>query len=167
VLSARVTPPAAAPHAIARVAHTLPGALKFITQRAAEDVGRSCGAGLNLLTGSGRRISSVATDPIAERLNALHDLHVDNPCATAWSDRRLVRLDAFEIGDQTVESMLVAALSTETRLLGTLLVYSRAPAAYSASDEKVLACLADDAAILINEVQLAQSQFHHGTKNRQ
>lgn len=165
--TARVTPPSAAAHSIPCFTHTLPGALELITQRAAEDVGASCGAGLNLLTGSGRRITSVATDPVAEQLNALHDQRFENPCATAWSDRGLVRLEAVEIGDQTVGSMLVAALATETRLLGTLLVYSDVPAAYSASDETMLARSADDAAILINKVQLAQSHFHRLTENKQ
>jgi GAF domain-containing protein len=147
--------------------HGVTGALAFIVDRAAASVGGSCGAGLSLLTGCGRRITSVATDSPAERLNALHDQSFENPCATAWLERRTVASDVGAdltpwvgwVGRSTVGSLLVAPLCTTHRLLGTLLVYARDRAAYTTRDTEALARCATDAAILIDEMQTARSAF--------
>jgi hypothetical protein len=153
-----------------RVGSTVAAALEFIIERAARDIGPSSGAGLSLLTVNGRRITSVATDPTAERLNTLHDLSIGSPCKTAHFGRTVVRVGAMPLdepwsrtitvtSDIRVGSMMVAAVHTETRLLGTLLVYSREPAAYTCADETRLRECARDAAILVDEVQSARAAF--------
>ncbi|MCV7279948.1 GAF domain-containing protein [Mycolicibacterium flavescens] len=155
--------------AVARLHHwpapasmTLTGTLRFIAERAAEEVGVSSGAGVTLLTTGGRRITSVATDAVAEQLSALHDGYHGNPGSTAWlrgsaalrwSDwyRRATELGA--------PSVLVAPLRTPQRVLGVLMVYSCRPDAYRRSDEDMLDHYAGDAAILIDETQSARTQF--------
>jgi GAF domain-containing protein len=150
--------------------NNLTGALHFIVERAAADIGTSRGAGLSLLTGGGRRITSAATDPMAERLNALHDRCFENPCVAAWAGRTTVRVDAqhddpswtawlVAARDVGATSVLVAPLSTTKRLLGTLMVFSPEPDAYTDSDERMLAGYANDAAILIDEIQSACDQM--------
>lgn len=157
----------------ATVARTLTGTLRFIADRAAEEVGVSTGGGVTLLTTTGRRITSVATDPIADQLNGLFDRHHENPAATAWFGCTVVGAigspeaaewpawveQAAEIG---ARSVLFAPLRTSERLLGTLMVYSQDAEAYRRSDADMLDRYATDAAILIDETQSAQTQFLRG-----
>ncbi|OBB41521.1 GAF domain-containing protein [Mycobacterium sp. 852002-51961_SCH5331710] len=157
----------------ATVARTLTGTLRFIADRAAEEVGVSMGGGVTLLTTTGRRITSVATDPIADQLNGLFDRHHENPAATAWFGCTVVGAigspeaaewpawveQAAEIG---ARSVLFAPLRTSERLLGTLMVYSQDAEAYRRSDADMLDRYATDAAILIDETQSAQTQFLRG-----
>ena len=159
----------------AAMAQTLTGTLEFVADRAAEEVGISAGAGITLLTTGGRRITSSATDPLAEQLNALHDRHPEGPCSTAWLTRATVH--ATEAGNAQrwrdwvqhaaalgARSVLVAPLCTAQRLLGTLMVYSREAGAYRRSDELMLDDYARDAAILIDETQSARAQFFRATQ---
>ena len=159
----------------AAMAQTLTGTLDFIAHRAAEEVGISAGAGITLLTTAGRRITSSATDSLAEQLNALHDRHPQNPCIAAWSTRSTVHAtrgdDALrwpgwvdQAAGLGAHSVLIAPLCTAQRLLGTLLVYSREPGAYRRSDELMLDSYARDAAILIDETQSARAQFFRATR---
>ncbi|SEH89014.1 GAF domain-containing protein [Mycolicibacterium rutilum] len=159
------------------VSMTLTGTLRFVADRAAEEVGVSAGACVNLLTTRGRRITSVATDPVAERLSALHDRFDDNPGAAAWARGAAVavtgsnhqqpwsawRRQAIELG---APSVLFAALCTPQRVLGTLMVYSPRPDAYRRSDEEMLDGYARDAAILIDETQSARTQFIRTAKTK-
>jgi hypothetical protein len=147
------------------VAQSLTGTLGFIAERAADEVGVSTGAGVTLLTTTGRRITSVGTDGVAERLNALHDLYPVNPGAAAWLNSPTVCTTADvrrwpgwlrEATDMGACSVLSAPLSTPQRLLGTLMVYAGASDAYRRSDEDMLARYARDAGILIDETQAAQ-----------
>ena len=159
----------------AALAQTLTGTLQFIADRAAEEVGVSRGAGITLLTTAGRRITSAATDPVAERLNALPERYPQNPATAAWSTRCTVNAaDGAGTWPDWIQqaaalgagSMLVAPLCTAQRLLGTLMVYSDGPGAYRRSDELMLDSYARDAAILIDETQAARSQFVHATQTK-
>lgn len=148
------------------VAKSLTGTLLFIADRAAKEVGVSAGAGVTLLTTSGRRITSVATDPAADRLNALFDRDHENPGTTACFMQTAVQAtgspeaerwpewigQAAEVG---ANSVMFAPLRTPQRLLGTLMVYSREIDAYRRSDADMLDRYACDAAILIDETQSA------------
>ncbi|MGE2720293.1 GAF domain-containing protein [Mycolicibacterium celeriflavum] len=170
----------------ATVARTLTGTLRFIADRASEEVGVSTGAGVTLLTTTGRRITSVATDPLADQLNALFDRHHENPAATAWFGHIVIGVRVgvgVGVGPGTIgspeaerwpewveqaaaigaRSVLFAPLRTPQRLLGTLMVYSQNPDAYRRSDADMLDRYAGDAAILIDETQSAQTQFLRGT----
>lgn len=156
---------------------SLTGTLRFIADRAAGEVGVSTGAGVTLLTTTGRRITSVATDPAADRLNALFDRYEESPGATAWLRQMVVRATGSPEADrwpkwigQAAEaganSVLFAPLRTPQRLLGTLMVYSREVDAYRRSDADMLDRYACDAAILIDETQSAKSQFLRVTVHR-
>jgi GAF domain-containing protein len=124
------------------------------------------GCGLSLLTTDGRRITSAGTDPVAERLNALHDAYPENPCTTAWLHRTTVMADrpiaasrwpacmelAIGLG---VESLLAAAIATPNRLLGTVWVYSTRRGAFRRNDGEVLARWARAAGVIIDQTQTA------------
>ncbi|WP_237572777.1 hypothetical protein [Mycolicibacterium lacusdiani] len=77
---------------------TVDGALRLIAERAVGLSGAGAdyerGCGLILLTRSGRRITSVGTDALDERLSAPYDDHCENPCRAAWHGRTSIRAAA-------------------------------------------------------------------------
>jgi len=70
---------------------TVTTALATMTSVAADTIGHSTGAGLSLLDSDGRRITSAATDPLAELLDDLQYQLDEGPCLTAWREGRFIR----------------------------------------------------------------------------
>ncbi|MGE2833360.1 GAF domain-containing protein [Mycobacterium sp. SMC-4] len=140
--------------------------LRDVARDGLSNTPRSTGCGVNLLTVDGRRITSAATDPVAERLNALYDSYRENPCTTAWLNDQVVAADlsrsqpslwatcALELG---VRSIMATALRTPDRLLGTVLVYSTDSDAYRDDDQDVLLMFARTAALRIDTCMLGAS----------
>jgi GAF domain-containing protein len=135
--------------------------LRGVAGRCAAAMPAATGCGVNLLTTDGRRITSVATDLLGERVLELHDRCQDNPATSAWLRGNVVRIGAapgprrydcwVELSGQLgVRSVLAAALSTPDRLLGTVLLYSVSDDAFCADDERTLSSLARDAAALVD-----------------
>jgi GAF domain-containing protein len=145
-------------------ASPLTATLRDIVGQCVADVATAAGCGLLLLTTDGRRITSVATDPLAERLNVLHDSHRENPFRAAWSGLTAVGAEqstessrwpswmacARELGAQSV---LTSALNTRERSLGVVMVYSTLPMAFDAEDHGTLETVARRAALVIDEAQ--------------
>jgi GAF domain-containing protein len=145
-------------------ASPLAATLRDIVGQCVADLPTAAGCGLLLLTTDGRRITSMATDPLAERLNVLHDSHRENPFRAAWSGLTAVQAEqstessrwpswmacAQELGAQSV---LTAALSTRERSLGVVMVYSTLPSAFGAEDHGTLERVARSAALVIDEAQ--------------
>lgn len=138
------------------------GALRLVAERAVRRAGDGCG--VILLTRGGRRITSVGTDPVAERLNALYDHFAENPCRSAWDGRTTIRAQHADGGpavpdwmaaasDLGARSILSGAMCTGDRLLGVITLHSGRPGAFSADDEEALRAYALRAAALVDEIQ--------------
>jgi GAF domain-containing protein len=121
----------------------------------------TAGCGVTLLTTDGRRITSVATDVVGERILGLHDRCRDNPGTSAWVGGNIIRLDATTVPgchdswaeharQLGVRSVLAAALSTTDRPLGTVMLYSSRDDAFGEDDERTLDSMALDAATLVD-----------------
>ena len=154
---------------------TVDGALRLIAERAvglsAASADDERGCGLILLTRGGRRITSVGTDALAERLSALYDEHCENPCRAAWHGRTTIRAAApgdgecqhawmSEASRLGARSILCAAMVTGDRLLGTITVHSSRVGAFSPADEDRLRAYANAAAVLIDEIQAVRAAAH-------
>lgn len=148
--------------------HTLPvppltSTLRAISHQALTARRASTGAGVTLLTTTGRRITSVGSDRVAERVNALHDACQDGPFADAWTRRRVVRVPDITANaagawtararDLGLRSVLAAPLATADRLLGVLAVWAPVAGAYDERDAAAFERFARSAAALIDVVQ--------------
>ncbi|MGE2731292.1 GAF domain-containing protein [Mycolicibacterium vaccae] len=126
-------------------------------------VPQSTGCGINLLTSDGRRITSAATDRIAERLNALYDAYRENPCSTALLSGTVVATDlsrpslslwATRAAELGVRSIMTTALRTPERMLGTVLVYSTGDEAFRPGAADMFLMFARTAALRIDACML-------------
>lgn len=147
---------------------TVTTALATMTSVAADTIGHSTGAGLSLLDSDGRRITSAATDPLAELLDDLQYQLDEGPCLTAWREGRFIRSepDADEqrwpswtraARAEGMRSFMSAALLVGERSLGALKVYSTAADAYSDKDADLLRRFARQAAIFVGNVLTVQA----------
>lgn len=148
----------------------LMSALHDIARRHRTVAPRSTGCGVSLLTVDGRRITSVATDLVSERLNALHDLHPDNPSARAWLHGTAVWADSpqreqwsAEAVGLGVRSVLATTFGTDNRRLGVMTVYSTDTDAFRSVDLGTLATFAADAA---SQIELFQCSASTGSPYR-
>jgi GAF domain-containing protein len=147
---------------------TVSSALRLITSLANDTLAGSTGSGITLMTDAGDKVTSSATDPIVERLDALqYDLD-EGPCLTAWHDRTIVRSDDLSSDARWpawtararragVQSVLSAALCTPDQALGAIKVYSTAASTYDGASEDILRRFAAQAAILVSNVQTVQA----------
>jgi GAF domain-containing protein len=147
---------------------TVDSALALITSLAKDTLAGSTGSGITLMTVTGERITSAATEPIVEQLDSLqYDLD-QGPCLAAWHDRTIIRSNdlssedrwpmwSARASDAGARSVLSAAICTAEGALGAIKVYSTAVAAYDGTSEGILRRFADQAAILISNVQTAQA----------
>jgi hypothetical protein len=152
-----------------RASTTLPTPVPALTstldaavRRCTEILPGATGCGMNLLTTDGRRITSAATDPVAERLNALHDFHRENPGAGAWLRNTVVSANfpedsptwglwaalAYDLG---VRSLLAAPISTGARSLGTILVHSTSSTVHRLTGGDRLATFARAVAVSLDD----------------
>ena len=139
-------------------------ALHATIRRCIDVVPGASGCGLSLLTTDGRRITSVATDRVAERLKALLDLHDENPCATAWLRGATLWTDMpaadggwdnwqADVRALGVKSVLTVSLADNTRQLGVLILYSTAGSALRPADATALDTVAAQSAAEIAACQ--------------
>ncbi|MEZ0342173.1 GAF domain-containing protein [Mycobacterium sp. pV006] len=108
-------------------------------------------------------MTSAATDPTAERLNALYDEYRENPCTAAWFNGQVIAADlsrphttlwAMRAAELGVRSILTTALRTADHLLGTVLVYSTGSAVYGPDDADTLQMFAQSTALRIDRCML-------------
>jgi GAF domain-containing protein len=147
---------------------TVESALRLITSLANDTLAGSTGSGITVTTDAGDRITSAATDPIVERLDALQYKLDEGPCLTAWHDRTTVRSDdlssearwpvwSARAVQSGVQSVLSTALCTPDQALGAIKVYSTATSTYDEASEDILRRFAAQAAILVSNVQTVQA----------
>ena len=138
--------------------------LRVLAHRCVSLFPGTAGCGITLLTTDGRRITSVATDRVAERLIALHDANPQNPCANAWRHNTVRRAQhsATRLGwapwmaaarGLGLRSVLAAPLCAPQRRLGTVFVYSTHPDSYRHGHGPLLAEFAAAAALDIDRCQ--------------
>jgi hypothetical protein len=136
--------------------------LRDVAARCAASVPAATGCGVTLLTTDARRITSVATDLVGERVLELHDRCRNNPGTSAWLRGNVIRVAAASgpqpyepwvelAGRLGVRSVLAAALSTIDRQLGTVMLYSTEDDAFREVDATALGSFARDAAALVDD----------------
>ncbi|MEH3139800.1 MAG: GAF domain-containing protein [Mycobacterium kyogaense] len=127
------------------------------------------GCGITLMATDGRRITSVGSDHVAERLTALHDEHPDNPSASAWAHGCVRRAQCSvtrlawagwmtHARRQEVRSVVTAPLCVADRQLGTILLYSTTRNAFRHGGDTALSAFAEAVAIDIDGCQSQQSR---------
>ena len=143
---------------------TVNSALSVVTSLAVETVPGTAGSGVTLLDGKGRKTTSAASDPLVERADALQYELDDGPCLSAWRERMAFRIDdlqtetrwpawtlaALPLGLRSVLSVPMVA-GGET--LGAMKLYSLEPFAYDNRAENLLTLFAEQAAVLVANVQ--------------
>lgn len=127
-------------------------------------ISSAIGAGVSLFDLDGRQVSAASTDNLVEIADAVQYRLGEGPCLTAWARQELQRIDdtledprwarwqaaAAEAG---IRSVLSTPLTYRAESLGALKVYARSPAAFTQSDETLLAELAEAAATLLGVAQ--------------
>jgi GAF domain-containing protein len=148
---------------------TLDTAMKLVTSLACESIPKTAGAGVTLIT-AGRAATAVASDPVVARADAIqYDLD-EGPCLTACREQVRIRID--DVTQETrwprwtravaplgIGSALSAPLVAVGDHLGAIKVYADAPHAYEDRDEWLLGRFAEQAAILLANVQSHQDAW--------
>jgi len=121
-------------------------------------------AGVSILDAGGNRISSAATHPLVEQLDAVQYELDEGPCLTAWSAEEVVLVEDVHtdqrwpnwraaVLDTAVRSVASAPLMAGGQALGALNIYSALPGQYDGSTGRVLPLFAGTAATLLAHVQ--------------
>ena len=146
---------------------TVDTALHTITALAVDTIAGSAGSGVTLTNPRGQRVTSAATDPMVEQLDALQYELDDGPCLTAWRERVVVRSGSLDTEDRWsswspqaarlgMRSVLSAPLVDGDRSFGAMKVYSTTPDAYGDREEDILRRFAIQAAIFVSNVVATQ-----------
>jgi GAF domain-containing protein len=147
---------------------TVAGALETLTSLAADTIANSIGAGISLLDVDGRRITSAATDPLVEHLDALQYELDQGPCLSSWRELSVFRSDggddegrwpawisrAHELG---MRSFLSAPLVHADKAFGAMKVYSTEVDAFDEHDADLLGRFGRQAAIFVANVQTVEA----------
>lgn len=142
---------------------TLQSALDLTSRLARDVLPQTVGAGVTLIR-DGRKYTAAYTDELVERADSLqYDLD-EGPCLTSWRDNTIVRIDDMSTEERWprwtpagrsigLGSSLSAPLRAREEALGAIKVYSREVASYDAAHEPILQMLADQAGIVLANVQ--------------
>ena len=136
----------------------------LITTLAVETLAETVGAGVSLIDEQGKQTRS-ASNVLVERADQLQYEHDDGPCIAAWRHQAPVRIDDISVDDRWpdwtaavtalgVRSMLSVPLLSAGRSMGAIKVYSDQPGAYVASSVRVLTLFAEQASILLSNMQI-------------
>jgi GAF domain-containing protein len=138
--------------------------LDLTTSLAAASIAGASGAGVSLIDEAGAKTSTASTHPLVAAADDQQYEIGEGPCLTAWADSVLVRVDDL-IADPRwpqwreaartlhLRSVLSAPIVTPTRTVGALKVYSDEPNVFDRVAEHLLLQLAQQAALLIDNVQ--------------
>jgi GAF domain-containing protein len=146
---------------------TVDTALHAVTALAVDTISGSAGSGITPMNSRGERVTSAATDPMVEELDALQYEVDDGPCLTAWRDRLVVRSGSLDIearwpswsplaAAMGMRSVLSAPLVDDGRGIGAMKVYSTVPDAFGEKEEDLLHRFAVQAAIFVSNVVATQ-----------
>ena len=136
----------------------------LITTLAVETLPETVGAGVSLIDEQGKQTRS-ASNSLVEQADRLQYEHDDGPCISAWRNQAPVRIDDISVDDRWpdwtaavtalgVRSMLSVPLLSSGRSMGAIKVYSDQPGAYVTSSVKVLTLFAEQASILLSNMQI-------------
>jgi len=125
-------------------------------------------AGVSILDAGGNRVSSAATHPLVEQLDAVQYELDEGPCLTAWSAEKVVIVEDVHtdprwpnwraaVQDTAVRSVASAPLMAGAQALGALNIYSALPGQYDGSTGRILPLFAGTAATLLAHVQGADA----------
>jgi GAF domain-containing protein len=120
------------------------------------------------LIAAGRKMTAAASDPAVERADAVQYELDEGPCLTACRDLVSVRVDDVlqdtrwprwvrAVAPLGLRSSLSVPLVADGAPVGAVKVYAEAPRAYDDHDERVLVLFAEQAAILLANVQCHQN----------
>ncbi len=142
---------------------TLQSALDLTSQLSLKTLPQTVGAGVTLIR-EGKKYTASYTDALVERADALQYELDEGPCLSAWRDNAIYRVDdmssderwarwAAAAASMGIMSSLSAPLRAGREATGAIKVYSDRPASYDASHEPILRMLADQAGVVLANVQ--------------
>lgn len=142
---------------------TLQSALDLTSRLARETLPQSEGGGVTLVR-EGKKYTAAYSDEVVERADALQYELDEGPCLSAWRDNAIFRIDEMATEDRWprwtpaavtmgLGSSLSAPLRARGVCTGAIKVYSRDPGAYSDVSETILQLLADQAGVVLANVQ--------------
>ncbi len=142
---------------------TLQSALDLTTRLSREVLPQTAGAGVTLIR-EGRKYTAAYSDELVERADALQYELDEGPCLSSWRNSAIVRVDDMTdeqrwprwtpaAASMGLRSSLSAPLRARQQTTGAIKVYSREFASYDASHEAILQMLADQAGVVLANVQ--------------
>lgn len=155
---------------------TLQSALDMTSRLSHEVLPQTTGAGVTLIR-RGTKLTAAYTDEIVERADALQYELEEGPCLSAWRENTVFRIDDLETDERWprwasgavamgLRSCLSAPLRAGDAPNGAIKVYSMETSAYDASHESVLQMLADQAGIVLANVQGTSKPRRSATSSR-
>ncbi|GAA1426352.1 GAF and ANTAR domain-containing protein [Microlunatus lacustris] len=152
------------------VRQSLQPVLTLTTSIAASTIAAATGAGISLIE-DGSRTSTASTNALVELADAQQYELDEGPCLTSWRDSVLIRMDDLEHDSRfpawtaaARELRLRSVLSTPLRGVhrnrGALKVYSERPYAFGRADEDLLLQIAEQAALLLENLGLLVEVEH-------
>lgn len=148
---------------------TLQTAVALVTQLASVTIPGTAGAGVTLVSDSGRR-TTAASNELVSQADALQYAFDSGPCLTAWREQITVRIDHLDAEERWprwteaaaglgIASMVSLPLVAGGTSVGAIKVYSGEGGVYDEHAEQVLGLFARQAAVLLtNMVTLADAR---------
>lgn len=147
---------------------TVDTVVRLITTLALESIPGAAGAGVTLVSPKGHKTSAAATDHLVEQADALQYELNEGPCLAAAASRSVVRVDdlaseprwprwAAQAEQLGWRAALSAPMALGEMSLGAIKVYAREPAVFGDRAERLLGLFADQAGILVANMQLQEN----------
>jgi GAF domain-containing protein len=148
---------------LAQTRRALQPVLDLATSIAATSVRGAAGAGISLIEDSAR-VSTASTNALVSLADERQYELGEGPCLTSWADSVLVRIDDLDRDGRWprwaeaaralhLRSVLSTPVTGTVRNLGAIKVYSERPNAFDRAAEDLLLKLADQAAILLENLE--------------
>jgi GAF domain-containing protein len=140
--------------------------VELVTTVAAASMPGTTGAGVTLLDQAGKR-STAASDPVVEQADRQQYELDEGPCLSAARERAVMRIDDLHseprwprwrdaVAELGLRSVISAPLIAGHEAIGAIKVYSPEIAAYDERGEHLLTLFAEQAAILLANMQSLQ-----------
>jgi GAF domain-containing protein len=140
--------------------------VELVTTLAAATLPGTTGAGVSLVNQAGKR-TTAASDPLVEQADLQQYQLDEGPCLSAARERALIRIDDLHterrwprwreaVAELNLRSVLSAPLVAGDEAIGAIKVYSPEVAAYDERGEHLLTLFAQQAAILLANMQSLQ-----------
>jgi GAF domain-containing protein len=148
---------------LARTRRALQPVLDLATTIAATSIPAATGAGISLIE-EGVRVSTASTNALVSLADERQYELGEGPCLTSWADSVLIRIDDLNRDERWprwaeaaralhLRSVLSTPVIGTVRNLGAIKIYSEQPTAFDRAAEDLLLRLADQSAILLENLQ--------------